>query len=73
MKVTYRNWGCRDGDPSRLPRQDKARGVIPENHLRKVEADAMAYSFAVCLGLSIFETLRFVLGGGWGGDSKRGR
>ncbi|CAL1163341.1 unnamed protein product [Cladocopium goreaui] len=27
--------------------QDKDRGVIPENHLQKVEANALAYSFAV--------------------------
>lgn len=29
------------------PRQDKDHGVIPENHLQKVDAKAMAYSFAV--------------------------
>eukprot|EP00435_Cladocopium_sp_Y103_P044247 s1516_g12.t1 len=30
--------------------QDKDRGVIPENHLQKIEANALAYSFAVSLG-----------------------
>ncbi|CAJ1405370.1 unnamed protein product [Effrenium voratum] len=30
-------------------RQDKARGVIPENSLQRVEPDAVAYSFAVSL------------------------
>lgn len=31
-------------------RQDKDRGVIPENQLQKVDPNAMAYSFAVKLG-----------------------
>ena len=35
-------------------RQDKDRGVIPENHMQKVEANALAYSFAVSLGANEF-------------------
>ena len=44
-------------------RQDKDRGVIPENHLQKVEANALAYSFAVSLGckrvLKLFQLCHF--------------
>ena len=42
-------------------RQDKDRGVIPENHLQKVEPNAMAYSFAVKLGLKAAPSRNFKL------------